>query len=394
MCVIYSVLSYNVKLNFNSIEDKNRYSKTLEFQRFTYNECSKCHFGAKMNSLIELHNKFYKPFREKYPEIPSNIVIHTIQEVLSSYRSIKSNKHKINKPTEKKNLSIRLTKNTSALKVHSKTISLTAVEGKRIKASFVPYLKLQELMDKYPVCDPLIFERDGQLWLSLTFETPKVVILEGKAVGIDLGINRVAVTSEGIIIQDKKFNGEKRKLRFNKRKLQSKSKDSKSAKRHLKKLRRKERNKNKNQTHLISNVILKSTTENVIVLEDLTKIKQNPKNKYKKGFNNKLSQTPFFKLRKTLEYKAKAHGKIVKTVSPYETSQIDNVTNKKEGERRGSRFYSKSGVIYDADINAAINIAKRSKLPVSQTNNLTYGQAIVNSPIVGGSHLQASTALA
>ena len=37
-------------------------------------------------------------------------------------------------------------------------------------------------------------------------------------------------------------------------------------------------------------------------------------------------------------------------------------------------------MINDADINAAINIAKMSKLPVSQTSNLTYGQAIVNSP--------------
>jgi IS605 OrfB family transposase len=386
------VLSYNVKLNFDSIEDKNRYSKTLEFQRFTYNECSKCHFGAKTNSLVKLHNKFYKQFREKYPEIPSNIVIHTIQEVLSSYRSIKSNKHKIDKPPQKKNLSIRLTKNTSTLKVHLKTISLTAFGGKRVKASFVPYPKLQELINKYPICDPLIFERDGQFWLNLTFETPNLVIIENKSVGVDLGINRAVATSEGMLIIDKKFNGEKRRLRFNKRKLQSKN--SKSAKRHLKKLRRKESNKNKNQTHLISNTILKSTNANVIVLEDLTKIKQNPKNKYKKGFNNKISQVPFYELRRILEYKAMAHGKVVKIVSPYWTSQIDSVSEKKEGERRGSRFYSKSGIIYDADLNAAINIAKRSKLPVSQTNNLTYGQAKVNSPIVGGSHLQASTALA
>ena len=391
------MLSYNVKLNFDSIENKDKYRKTLEFQRLTYNECSKCHFGASKNSIVDLHNKFYKSFREKYPEIPSNIVIHTIQEVLSSYRSIKSNNHKITKPTEKKNLSIRLTKNTSTLKVHSKTISLTAIGGKRIKASFIPYLRLKELIDKYPVCDPLIFERDDQIWLNLTFEIPNIVIIENKAIGIDLGINRTIATSEGMLIIDKKFNGEKRKLRFNKRKLQSKSKDSKSAKRHLKQLRRKEKNKNKNQTHLISNIILKSTISNVIVLENLTKIKRNPKNKYKKGFNNKISQVPFYELRRILEYKAMAHGKVVKIVSPYNTSQIDSVTNKKEGERRGGRFYSKSGIIYDADINAAINIAKRSKLPVSLGTNTgfeTYGQAKVNSPIVGGSHLQASMALA
>ncbi len=41
------MLSYNVKLNFNSQEDIERYSKTIELQKFTYNECSKCHFGNK-----------------------------------------------------------------------------------------------------------------------------------------------------------------------------------------------------------------------------------------------------------------------------------------------------------------------------------------------------------
>lgn len=387
------MLSYNVKLNFASIEDKNRYVKTLELQRFIFNECSKCHFGAKKNSLIDLHKKFYKSFREKYPEIPSNIIIHTIQNVLSCYRSIKSNKHKIKKAPEKKKLSIRLTKNTSTLKVHKYEISLTSIGGKRIKANFSPYPKLQELINTHPVCDPLIFEKDGLVWLNLTFETPNIVVLENMAVGIDLGINRTAATSEGNLYVDKKFNGEKRRLRFNKRKLQSKSKTSKSAKRRLNKLRQKERNKNKNQIHLVANALLKSTKANVLVLEDLKGLKKNPRNKFKRRFNNKISQVSFCALRRTLEYKARAHNKIVKTVSPYLTSQIDSVTNQKEGERKGCRFYSKSGAIYDADINAAINIAKRSKLPVSQTNNLTYGQAKVNSPIVGGSHSQASIPL-
>lgn len=44
-------------------------------------------------------------------------------------------------------------------------------------------------------------------------------------------------------------------------------------------------------------------------------------------------------------------------------------------------------------INAACNIALRSKLPCSISNYYAW-QAKVNSPIVGGSHLQASMALA
>ena len=89
-----------------------------------------------------------------------------------------------------------------------------------------------------------------------------------------------------------------------------------------------------------------------------------------------------FELRRIITYKAENMGKTITLVRPSYTSQTDSVTGKIEGERRGCRFYSKNGLIYDADINASINIAKLSKLPVSQTHYLTYGQVKVNSPIV------------
>lgn len=73
--------------------------------------------------------------------------------------------------------------------------------------------------------------------------------------------------------------------------------------------------------------------------------------------------------------------------------QIDSQTDKKDGVRKGRRFYAKSGKIYDSDINGAINIGLRSKLPVSQTEKLTYGQANVNSPIVGVGRSQAAIPL-
>ena len=53
----------------------------------------------------------------------------------------------------------------------------------------------------------------------------------------------------------------------------------------------------------------------------------------------------------------------------------------RRGERRGRRFYAENGLVYDADINAACNIARRSKLPFSR-GNLLSGQAVVNQPNV------------
>ena len=209
----------------------------------------------------------------------------------------------------------------------------------------------------------------------MTFDNaPTEKLKDSLCIGVDFGIRRVATFSDGRMIIDKKFNKEKRELRYLKRQLQSKR--SKSSKKHLSKIRHKEKNRNKNQSHLVANEILK-TNANVIALENLKGIKAK---KYKTQNKNGVSQVPFFELRRILTYKAENIGKHVCLVSPAYTSQIDSISGIKEGERRGCRFYAKSGLVYDADINAAINIARRSKHPVSQ-GNLLDGQGVVNRPI-------------
>lgn len=248
--------------------------------------------------------------------------------------------------------------------------------------------------DKYKYADPLIYIDNGEIYISLPFDnTPKERLKQKLALGVDIGIRRSVALSDGRIIIDRKFNGDKRKLRHLKDSL--KSKGSKSSHTHLRKLRHKEANKNRNQSHLIANEVLR-TEADTIVLENLKGIKVK-KHKYQN--KRSISQVPMFELHRIISYKAENQGKTVTLVSPSYTSQRDSVTGIIEGERRGCRFYSKNGLIYDADVNAAINIAKTSKLPVSQTNRLTYGQATVNSPIVCKSSasrevLQAPMALA
>lgn len=381
-----SHVSYSTRLVLKGKEDKQKLLKMLESQRFAWNECSKTKFNIKNNSIVELHAAFYRKFRDSNPEIPSQVIISAEQSVLSIYRSIKSNKRKINKAPEKKALSIRLDKRTYSYK--NGVFSLISL-GNRIKCSIFLYLKLQELINKYEFCDPELFVKNDEIWMVLTFNTPDIKSPNKLALGVDLGCRVPAATSEGKLFIDRKFNAEKRRLRYLKRCLQSKSRNSKSAKRHLKKLKRKERNKNKNFSHHLANKILK-TNADTIVLENLKSIKVK-KHKYQN--KNRISQVPLAELRSIITYKAPLKGKTVMVVSPSYTSQIDNRTGKKDGLRNGRRYIGKDGVILDADINAAINIAKRSKLPVSGSNAI-YGQATVNSPIVGSGSLQASTALA
>ena len=206
--------------------------------------------------------------------------------------------------------------------------------------------------------------------------------------GIDLGLKRLVSTSEGVIIKGNEFNGHKRKIRWNKRKLQSKKK-SHSARTNHKKLKNREANFSRNYIHNVTNVILK-TKSNTIVMEDLSKIKSKSKGR---RFNNRNSQMPYFALRTILTYKASALGKRVVIVNPHYTSQLD-YRGLDNGKRKGCRYYGIDGKVLDADLNAANNIGLRyDKHSVSCCKALD-GQATVNSPIVGSTFRQAPMALA
>jgi len=368
------MITYNTKLLTDCQDDLNALKSLLENHRLVFNIASKEQFSEKKNSIVILHSKVYHSTRKQFPDINSQVIIKAEQECLASYRSVKSNKHRLKKPIEKKNLSIRLDKRLYSFPTE-KSIKITTSNGKK-EFKFQPYPKLIELLKKYKYSDPLVYENNGELFISLPFENiPKETIKQKLALGVDLGIRRVAACSDGRIIIDKKFNGRKRKLIHLKNNL--KSHGTKSSRKHLKKLKRKEYNQNKNQTHLIANEILKTNCD-TIVLENLKGIKAK-----KHKFQNKraISQVPLFDLRRILTYKAENMGKHVILVSPAYTSQIDSFSGIKEGERRGCRFYAKSGIVYDADLNAARNIGNRSKLPVSY-GNILDGQALVNVPNV------------
>lgn len=371
------MICYNAQLIPSQQENLSLAKEVMEEYRQVVNEASQLQFSdlKNLSALKRLHNAFYHPCREKHPNFPSQMVIKAEMESLASYKSIKSNKHKISKPFEKQNLSIRLDKRLMSKIVDEPyKLKITTKERKK-EFSIKLYPKLKYLLDNYGYSDPLIYLKGNELWILFPFEVAKEPEKESLALGVDLGIRRTAACSDGRLIIDKEFNKEKRRIRYLKRCLQSKR--SKSSIRHLRKLRRKERNKNKNQVHHVANIILE-TKANVIALENLKGIKAK---KYKTQNKNAISQVPLYELRRVLEYKAKNMGKHICLVSPAYTSQTDSISGIKEGTRKGCRFYAKSGLVYDADINAAINIARRSKLPITQ-GNLLDGQGVVNHPIV------------
>ena len=348
--------TYNTRLLFNSQEDYLHWKNLLETSMSAYNDISKMIFDSKCSlGLTKVHALVYESIREKYPSIPAQSVVKMYKDAISNLRSCKRKSCPV-----RFNPSMRLDKRLYS-KLTPTSISLpSSKRNKRVVVKFQTYDKFNELASMYTMADPLIFMKNNEIWLSVTFNVPSKPVTEESFLGVDLGIKRIFTTSDGLSYKGKELNALKRKIRYNRRKLQAKG--TKSAKRKLKKLSNKERNVNKNYTHLICNKIL-DTDKSVIVLEDLKGIKQKT-SKTKEGFkrtkhNNRISQVPLFMIKEVLTYKATHVGKRVETVSPSYTSQIDSMTGKRDGQRKGCRYYSSSGVIYDADWNAAINIRNR-----------------------------------
>ena len=372
--------TYNIKLIFENKEEKQLLIHSLELKRDAFNAISVIRFGMKIcNGIMPLHRRCYKQVREQFSTLPSQFVIKAEQDVISKYKTIRANHHKIEEPVKTNRLNIQLDRRIYTW-IGQEAIKLTTYD-KRIVAKLSHYDKSNELFSKYKLKDPSVFVRDNNVFLSVVFDDTTKPLKGNKTIGVDLGIKRIIATSEGNIIKGNQFNSNKRKLRWNKRKLQNKL--SHSAKTKLKKLKRKEYHFSKNYIHHIVNNLL-TTSANVIVLEDLSKIKKQNRGK---RFNNRLSQIPFFTLKTILTYKATALGKRVEIVSPHYTSQLD-FRGLENGKRKGCRYYAVDGKVLDADLNASNNIGLRYNKHSISCSALD-GQAVVNQPIVPVSREQA-----
>ena len=359
--------TYNIELTMSE-ETRNHWMTLLRQTRDAFNVCSSIVVSENVKlQLVPVHNTCYERLRERFPQVPSQGIIRVQKSVLAALRSIRSNKRKDASVPQKRSLSLQLDKRLySNLSVNGISLS-NGKPQKRELCSFILYDKVRELFSTCSFADPTIFARNGRLFLSVPFEVPSLPCKDNTALGVDLGIKRLFVTSEGKSFVDKEYLKERRKLRYLKRCLQSKG--SHSSKRHLRKVFNKERNLSKDMVERSTNALLSSSDASIVVLEDLSKIKVKT-SKTKEGFvrarhNNALSQVPLYLFKERLTHKAQLVGKRVETVSPAFTSQTDSRTNKRDGIRKGCNYICSDGVVLDADWNAAVNIALRANHPLS-----------------------------
>jgi IS605 OrfB family transposase len=206
--------------------------------------------------------------------------------------------------------------------------------------------------------------RGGRFFLFATVELPDEAPIEIKDfLGIDLGIVNLATDSDG-----GKHTGESvervRRRRHESRRSYQKT-GTRSAKRRLKRMARREANFRRNENHRIANelVELAKGTGRGIALEDLSGIRDRVTVRAKDRARH--SGWAFGQLRAFVRYKAELAGVPVVFVDARDTSRTCSTCGhcEKANRRSRSEFACRHcGFSEDADLNAARNVRDRANV--------------------------------
>jgi len=206
--------------------------------------------------------------------------------------------------------------------------------------------------------------RDGMWFLYAAVELPEARLNTEPTgfLGVDLGIVNIATTSDGAVMAGRGLNRYRKRQQDLRANLQAKG--SKSAKRLLKKRRRRESRHATDVNHCISKRIVAEAqrTGRGIALEDLRGIRERAR--FRKPQRATLHSWAFHQLGEYTVYKARRAGVPVVHVSPAYTSQECAECHHVDKRNRPSQavFECRScGVVAHADHNSSRVIAQRGE---------------------------------
>jgi putative transposase len=272
---------------------------------------------------------------------------------------------------------VRYNIHTYTLDWKKQSVRLSTTSGKMTILFTVP--RFSEKYQGHGIATADLVYRNGKYWLHVVVKVPEPDISPTEEViGVDLGLNRPAVTSKRQFLGNKHWKERDRKYFRIRRKLQSKG--SKSAKRHLKKLSKRQARFHRDCDHVLSKRIVQNTPDGAtIVLEDLKNIRETSKigrGKQDKNVSTKrrLHAWTFAQFYDFIAYKAAERGIQVVKVDPRKTSQTCSKCSYQHRSNRRSQslFLCKNcGYCLNADYNAAKNI--RDKYLASFGTTLASG---------------------
>lgn len=213
--------------------------------------------------------------------------------------------------------------------------------------------------EEWEYTESTLHSRDGEWYIHLGYRTPKEdtesATENGTVLGVDLGVNQIAVTSTARFFGAAELNHYRREFEKTRGRLQQTG--TQSAHRTIESLSGREERYVKHVLHSVANGIVEEALHHDcdgIIFEELEGIRDAvPKAAWH-------SEWAFRKLKDFVAYKAKYEGLFVDTTSPQNTSKRCNHCGfTHDQNRRAGQFECQScGKSNHADYNAAKNVAE------------------------------------
>ncbi|MEU9363286.1 transposase [Streptomyces avermitilis] len=242
------------------------------------------------------------------------------------------------------------------------TVSIWTTTGRMKGVKFTGQAEQLEVLAAHRQGESDLVRQGGKWFLIATCEIPEATLNARPVgfIGVDLGIENIAATSDGVRHSGRQINRKRANDRRQRSKLQKKN--TKSAKRRAKKRAGKEARRNKDVNHKISKRIVAEAerTGRGIALEELTGIRERAR--LRKPQRVTLHSWPFAQLGVFIAYKARRAGVPVVYVDPACTSQECSQCHHTARNNRPdqARFACRScGFVEHADHNSSHNIAHR-----------------------------------
>jgi putative transposase len=311
--------------------------------------------------------------REWLNEVASVALVQACQDARRAYRnwfdsmSGKRKGRRIGKPRFRKKAnqqSVRLTRNGFAVR-GSGRVYLAKIGDVRVRWS-------RQLLSE-PSSVTVIREPDGRYYLSFVVERqPRPLPIIEHETGIDLGLDRLAVTSDGEIIANPRFLRKRlRKLAYLQRTASRKQKGSANRRKANKRVsaqHRKVRNARLDHAHKTALRLIRDNQ--AVYAEDLA-VSGLARTRLAKSVHD----AGWSQLLRLLAEKADYYGRTFYQIGPFvPSSQICSACGRLDGPKPLSvrSWKCSCGAVHDRDVNAAQNI-----LAVGQTERLNASGAPV-----------------
>ena len=283
---------------------------TMEQANAACNYISQVAWDSQTFGQFNLHKLTYHNVRERFP-LTAQVVVRCNAKVADAYKLDRKTKREFRPHGS-------IAYDDRILRYYPDQVSIWTTAG-RMKVPFLTGERQRELLKTRKGETDLVYH-NGSFFLNAVCEVDEPPTGDPKDfLGVDLGIVNIAVDSDGESFSGGHLNGLRKRHRKLRATLQKKG--TKSAKRLLKKRKRKEGRFARNINHTIAKRLVAKAkrTGRGIALEDLKDIRS--RIRARRPQRSKLSSWAFNQLGQFVSYKARMAGVKVVFVDPRNTSR-------------------------------------------------------------------------